>query len=151
MDWLERTRLLKGESVVERYSSAHVLIVGVGGVGAYAAEMLVRSGIGEVTLVDADVVSMTNLNRQLLALHSTLGKSKVEVLKARLLDINPLLKVSCVNEFLKDERIPELLDAAHYDFVVDAIDTLSPKVFFNSKCCKKEYPVGLLYGSRCQV
>ena len=141
MDWLERTRLLKGESVVERYSSAHVLIVGVGGVGAYAAEMLVRSGIGEVTLVDADVVSMTNLNRQLLALHSTLGKSKVEVLKARLLDINPLLKVSCVNEFLKDERIPELLDAAHYDFLVDAIDTLSPKVFLIQNAVKRNIPL----------
>ena len=99
-------------------ASAHVLIVGVGGVGAYAAEMLVRSGVGEVTLVDADVVSLTNLNRQLLALHSTLGESKVEVLKARLLDINPHLKVHCVNEFLKDERIPQLLDSSRFDYVL---------------------------------
>ncbi len=141
MDWLERTKLLKGELAVKRYSSAHVLIVGVGGVGAYAAEMLVRSGVGEVTLVDADVVSLTNLNRQLLALHSTLGESKVEVLKARLLDINPHLKVHCVNEFLKDERIPQLLDSSRFDYVVDAIDTLSPKVFLIQNAMSRNIPL----------
>lgn len=141
MDWLERTKLLMGEVAVERYISAHILIVGVGGVGAYAAEMLVRSGVGELTIVDADVVSESNLNRQLIALHSTLGKSKVEVLKKRLLDINPNLKIHSFNEFLKDERIPELLDSVRFDYVVDAIDTLSPKVFLIQHAIERKIPL----------
>ena len=141
MDWLERTKLLMGEVTVERYISAHILIVGVGGVGAYAAEMLVRSGVGELTIVDADVVSESNLNRQLIALHSTLGKSKVEVLEKRLLDINPNLKIHSFNEFLKDERIPELLDSVRFDYVVDAIDTLSPKVFLIQHAIERKIPL----------
>lgn len=141
MNWLERTKLLKGEWAVKCYSSAHVLIVGVGGVGAYAAEMLVRSGIGEITIVDADVVSETNLNRQLIALCSTVGKPKVDVLKERLLDINPGLKIHCINEFLKDEKIPDLLDSMSFDFVVDAIDTLSPKVFLIQNVMQRAIPL----------
>lgn len=127
--WLSRTALLTGEQRLEKLSKAHVLQVGLGGVGAYSAEMLCRAGIGELTLVDADKVSLTNLNRQLPALHSTLGQSKVRVMEQRLLDINPSLKVHCVEEFIRDGRTGELLTAAPYDYVVDAIDTLSPKVF----------------------
>lgn len=103
--------------------------MGLGGVGAYSAEMLCRAGIGEMTIVDADAVSTTNLNRQLPALHSTIGKSKVEVMAKRLLDINPNLKLHCVELFVRDEKTAELLDSAPFDYVVDAIDTLSPKVF----------------------
>lgn len=126
-DWKQRTRLLLGEEKSERLRRAHVLVVGVGGVGAYAAEMLCRAGVGRLTLVDADTVQPTNINRQLPALHSTLGQPKVEVLAARFRDINPEVELTVLPVFLKDENIPQLLDAARYDFVVDAIDTLAPK------------------------
>ena len=128
-DWLSRTELLIGKESLEMLSTKHVLQVGLGGVGAYCAEMLCRAGIGEMTIVDADTVSVTNLNRQLPALHSTLGKSKVEVMKNRLLDINPDLKLHCVEMFIRDEKTAELLESASYDYVVDAIDSLSPKVY----------------------
>lgn len=126
-DWKQRTRLLLGEEKNERLRQAHVLVVGMGGVGAYAAEMLCRAGIGRLTLVDADIVQPTNINRQLPALHSTLGQPKVEVLAARFRDINPDMELTILPVFLKDENIPRLLDATRYDFVVDAIDTLAPK------------------------
>ena len=126
-DWKQRTRLLLGEEKSERLRQAHVLVVGVGGVGSYAAEMLCRAGVGRLTLVDADTVQPTNINRQLPALHSTLGQPKVEVLAARFRDINPEVELTVLPVFLKDENIPQLLDAARYDFVVDAIDTLAPK------------------------
>ncbi|WP_298073195.1 tRNA threonylcarbamoyladenosine dehydratase [uncultured Bacteroides sp.] len=126
-DWKQRTRLLLGEEKNERLRQAHVLVVGMGGVGAYAAEMLCRAGVGRLTLVDADIVQPTNINRQLPALHSTLGQPKVEVLAARFRDINPDVELTILPVFLKDENIPQLLDATRYDFVVDAIDTLAPK------------------------
>ena len=128
-NWLARTELLLGADDLAKLSDKHVLQVGLGGVGAYSAEMLCRTGIGEMTIVDADAVSTTNLNRQLPALHSTIGKSKVEVMAERLLDINPNLKLHCVEMFVRDEKTAELLDSAPFDYVVDAIDTLSPKVF----------------------
>lgn len=128
-DWLSRTELLFGKEKMERLKNAHVLVVGIGGVGAYTAEQLCRAGIGEMTLVDADSVSLTNLNRQLPALHSTLGLSKVDVMCQRLLDINPDIKLHPIHEFIRDERTPEVLDSAKFDYVVDAIDSLSPKVF----------------------
>lgn len=128
-NWLARTELLLGPAQVETLAHKHVLQVGLGGVGAYSAEMLCRAGIGEMTIVDADSVSVTNLNRQLPALHSTIGKSKVEIMKERLLDINPNLKLHGVEMFIRDEKTAELLDAADYDYVVDAIDSLSPKVY----------------------
>ncbi len=128
-DWQIRTQLLLGEAGLERLAAAHVLQVGLGGVGAYSAEQLCRAGVGEMTIVDADTVSESNINRQLPALHSTVGKSKVQVMAERLLDINPDLKLHCIEEFVRDERTAEILDAAPYDCVLDAIDTLSPKVY----------------------
>ena len=127
--WLSRTELLLGKEKTEHLTAKHVLVVGVGGVGAYAAEMICRAGIGKITIVDGDIIQPSNINRQLPALHSTVGKAKVDVLKERLLDINPAAEIRAINVFLQDERIPELLDADKYDFVIDAIDTLSPKVF----------------------
>ena len=106
-----------------------MLVVGLGGVGAFAAESLCRAGIGELTLVDADVVEESNINRQLLALTTTVGKPKVEVMAERLLQINPAVKLHVIHEFLRDERTLEVLQAADYDYVVDAIDSVSPKVF----------------------
>lgn len=128
-NWKQRTALLLGEEKMERLRNAHVLVVGLGGVGAYAAEMICRAGVGRMTIVDADTVQPTNLNRQLPALHSTLGMPKANILEARLKDINPELELKVLPVFLKDENIPELLDAARYDFIVDAIDTLSPKCY----------------------
>ena len=128
-DWKQRTGLLFGQEKMERMTSAHVLVVGLGGVGAYAAEMICRAGVGQMTIVDADTVQPSNINRQFPALHSTINKEKAEVLAQRFLDINPDIKLTVLPIFLKDENIPELLDAAKYDFIVDAIDTLSPKCF----------------------
>lgn len=128
-DWKQRTRLLLGEEKMQRMADAHVLVVGLGGVGAYAAEMICRAGVGRMTIVDADTVQPSNINRQLPALHSTIGEKKAEVLAQRYRQINPDLQLTIVPVFLKDDNIPELLDAAQYDFIVDAIDTLSPKCF----------------------
>lgn len=122
---------------MERLRQAHVLVVGVGGVGAYAAEMICRAGVGQITIVDADTVQPTNINRQLPALHSTVGKEKAEVLAVRFRDINPDIRLTVLPVFLKDGNIPELLDAAHYDFVVDAIDTLAPKCHLIAEALKR--------------
>ena len=140
-DWKQRTRLLLGEEKSERLRQAHVLVVGVGGVGAYAAEMLCRAGVGRLTLVDADTVQPTNINRQLPALHSTLGQLKVEVLAARFRDINPEVELTVLPVFLKDENIPQLLDAARYDFVVDAIDTLAPKCHLIAEALRRRIKI----------
>lgn len=140
-DWEQRTRLLLGEEKSERLRQAHVLVVGVGGVGAYAAEMLCRAGVGRLTLVDADTVQPTNINRQLPALNSTLGQPKVEVLAARFRDINPEVELTVLPVFLKDENIPQLLDAARYDFVVDAIDTLAPKCHLIAEALRRRIKI----------
>ena len=128
-DWQQRTELLIGSEQLEKLHHSHVLIVGLGGVGAYAAEQLCRAGIGEMTIVDADIVDDSNRNRQLPALISTIGKEKVAVMAERLLQINPDLKLHTLREFVRDEGTIALLEQAPYDYVVDAIDSLSPKVF----------------------
>ena len=120
--------MLIGEQGIERLKNSHVLVVGLGGVGAYAAEQLARAGIGKMTIVDGDVVSITNRNRQLLALRSTLGRPKAEVMAERIRDINPEVELEVVNQYMKDEAIIELVSKP-YDFIVDAIDTVAPKVF----------------------
>lgn len=140
-EWKQRTELLVGEQKMQRMSDAHVLVVGLGGVGAYAAEMICRAGVGQMTIVDADTVQPSNINRQLPALHTTIGRSKAEVLAARFHEINPNLKLTVCPVFLKDENIPELLDAATYDFVVDAIDTLSPKCFLIYHALKRKIKI----------
>lgn len=129
MNWLERTELLVGNEKLDKLKQSNVLIVGLGGVGAYAAEQLCRAGIGNLTIVDADVVEPSNRNRQLPALVSTTGKQKAEILGARFLDINPDLKLKMQNDYVSDEKIIALLQSENYDYIVDAIDTLSPKVF----------------------
>ena len=127
-NWLERTELLLGQDKLNTLRNANVLVVGVGGVGAYAAEMIVRSGVGRMTIADADKVSESNINRQLVALHSTIGREKCDILAERLRDINPELQLSIVNRFIKDDETDALLDSDRFDYVVDAIDTLSPKL-----------------------
>lgn len=140
-DWQQRTQLLLGGEKMERLRRAHVLVVGLGGVGAYAAEMICRAGVGRLTIVDADTVQPTNINRQLPALHSTVGQPKAEVLAARFRDINPDVELTVLPLFLKDENIPELLDAATYDFVVDAIDTLAPKCHLIAEAMKRRIKI----------
>lgn len=140
-DWRQRTWLLLGEEKMERLRRANVLVVGLGGVGAYAAEMICRAGVGHMTIVDADTVQPTNINRQLPAVHSTVGKEKAEVLAARFKDINPDIRLTVLPVFLKDENIPELLDAARYDFVVDAIDTLAPKCHLIAEALKRRIKI----------
>lgn len=122
-------------------SGCHVLVVGLGGVGAYAAEQLCRAGIGKMTIVDADTVNESNLNRQLPALRSTIGRPKAEVVAQRLLDINPELELTVHNEFIRDERTEAILDETNYQFVVDAIDSLSPKVFLLYHALRRQIPV----------
>ena len=129
IEWQQRTELLLGEEKMERLRRAHVLVVGVGGVGAYAAEMLCRAGVGRMTIVDADTVQPSNINRQLPALHSEVGNFKVDVLAERFRDINPGMELTVMPVYLKDEAIPGLLDSTKFDFVVDAIDTVAPKCF----------------------
>lgn len=139
--WQQRTELLLGEEKMKRIRNSHVLVVGLGGVGAYAAEMLCRAGVGRMTIVDADTVQLTNLNRQLPALRSTLGMPKAEVLAARYKDINPAIELTVLPIYLKDENIPELLNSASFDFIVDAIDTISPKCFLICEAMKRHIKI----------
>ena len=140
-EWQQRTKLLLGEEKMERLRKAHVLVVGVGGVGAYAAEMLCRAGVGKMTIVDADTVQPSNMNRQLPALRSALGRFKVDVLAERFRDINPELELHVMPVYLKDEAIPELLDSAAVDFIVDAIDTVAPKCFLIYHALKRRMKI----------
>lgn len=146
-NWKERTILMFGDEIVENLTKANILIVGVGGVGAYAAEMLVRSGIGRLTLVDGDVVNDTNRNRQLIALQSTVGRPKVEVLAERLRDINPDVELRLLQEYLRDERTIEVLESEKYDYVIDAIDTLAPKVYLMHQAFERNIPIISSMGS----
>ncbi len=129
MNWLERTELLFGKEKLDKLNKSNVLVVGLGGVGAYAAEQLCRAGIGTMTIVDGDVVEESNRNRQLVALKSTTGKPKAEILAERFRDINPDINLTVINDFIRDDKTIELLNSQPFDYVVDAIDTLSPKVF----------------------
>ena len=154
MSWLERTEMLVGEDGIARLSSARVAVIGVGGVGGYAAEMIVRAGVGHILILDSDEVSVSNRNRQLLALNSTVGRPKCQVLKERLLDINPDLDIVTVEKFIIAEgAVPDsgfedasgtpsqLLGAYEFDYVVDAIDTLSPKLELIKYCMDRKIPL----------
>lgn len=127
IDWLERTELLVGKETIEKLKNAHVLIVGLGGVGSFAAEFIARAGVGKMTIVDGDVFDITNKNRQLPALDSTIDKSKAEVVAQRLLDINKDLDLNVLNEFISPERAWELMDLKP-DYVMDCIDSITPKI-----------------------
>lgn len=137
MQWLERTELLLGSEKLGMLNKANVMVVGLGGVGAVAAEMICRAGVSKMTIVDGDVVEVSNRNRQLPALVSTTGQSKALVLEERFRNINPDIDLTVLNEFICDERTEQLLDNQHYDYVVDAIDTLSPKVFLVYHCLQR--------------
>ncbi|MEY3416987.1 MAG: hypothetical protein RL060_1098 [Bacteroidota bacterium] len=127
--WNVRTELLLGDEKLHKLTNAKVMIVGLGGVGAAAAEMIARAGVGNMVIVDCDVVEQSNRNRQLGALLSTNGLPKVEAVGHRLKDINPNLNLAMVQVYLINEAIPNLLDQHQPDYVIDAIDTLTPKIY----------------------
>ncbi len=127
--WQSRTELHTGSEGVERLRNAEVLVIGLGGVGAMASEMLCRAGIGKMTIVDGDIVMPTNRNRQIPALTSTEGKPKAEVMAQRLKDINPDIELTVIYEYVTDQRMIDILSSRPFDYVVDAIDTLSPKIY----------------------
>jgi len=135
--WLARTELLIGKEKIKKLQNSHVLVAGLGGVGGYAAEAIGRAGVGEMTIIDSDVVTVTNRNRQLLATRSAERKEKIKLMAERLMDINPDLKLHALNIYLKDEKIPDVLNQK-FDYVVDAIDTLSPKIFFIKNCVERK-------------
>ena len=145
--WSDRTELLLGKEKMQRLRDAHVLVVGVGGVGAYAAEMLCRAGVGEMTLIDADTVQPTNINRQLPATHATLGRPKVEVLAERFRTINPDIKLHALCQYLKEEDIVSppieggVWGGAPFDFIVDAIDTIAPKCALITEALRRHIPI----------
>jgi tRNA A37 threonylcarbamoyladenosine dehydratase len=127
LSWLSRTELLIGKPKLDKLQQAHVLVVGMGGVGSFAAEFICRAGVGQMTIVDGDVVDPSNRNRQLPALSTTHGQSKADVMGERLLAINPDLKLTIKHEFITPDTAADLL-SRHYDYVVDAIDSLTPKL-----------------------
>ncbi|MDH5610547.1 MAG: tRNA threonylcarbamoyladenosine dehydratase [Cyclobacteriaceae bacterium] len=126
--WLERTELLIGKEALARLHASHVLVVGLGGVGSYAAETLVRAGLGKITIIDGDRVDPTNKNRQLQALDSTVGQPKAYVLRDRFLDINPELEVAVVDHFMEPDVMHAFLQEQAFDFVLDCIDSILPKL-----------------------
>ncbi len=145
-EWLQRTELLLGNERLAQLRQAHILVVGLGGVGAYAAEMLCRSGVGKMTIVDGDKIHATNRNRQLIALSSLEGLPKAATMGERLLDINPELELMVHDEYIKDDRMMEILDGK-FDYVIDAIDTLAPKVFLIYHSVSKDLKIVSSMGS----
>ncbi len=144
--WQERAGLLFKESGIEKLKKAKVLVVGLGGVGSFAAEFLARAGVGHLTIVDGDVVDITNINRQLQALHSTIGMIKVELMANRLQDINPELEIVKVQEFLSPERAYELV-TDEFDYVLDCIDSITPKLNLIKAAKFKKVPIISIMGA----
>jgi tRNA threonylcarbamoyladenosine dehydratase len=138
--WQERAALLFKEEGLQKLKNANVLIVGLGGVGSFAAEFVVRAGVGKITIVDGDVVDITNVNRQLPALHSTVGMPKVTIVGDRLMDINPELQLTRIEEFISPERAHEIV-TEDYDYVMDCIDSVTPKVNLILAAKKKKVKV----------
>lgn len=140
-DWLQRSELLIKNEGIEKLKNANILVVGLGGVGSFAAEFLARAGVGNLTIVDGDTVDITNVNRQLPALHSTVGKNKVEVVAERILDINPEVQLIPINEFLSPERMDEMLENNKFDYVLDCIDSVSPKLALIKACRRRKIKI----------
>ena len=145
-DWRERTGMLLGEAALAALGEKCVAVVGLGGVGAFAAEMVVRAGVGRMVILDSDRVALSNKNRQLLALDSTLGRPKTEVLRERLLDINPELRLTVIDSYLDESNVAELLPQG-IDFLIDAIDTLAPKLALIRHCVENHIPLVSSMGS----
>ena len=147
LPWQERTLLLMGEENLQKLSDSVVAVIGLGGVGAYAAEMLARAGVGRLILLDSDCVAESNKNRQLLALDSNMGRKKTEVMAARLRDINPALELTLIDDYLTQDNVATLLGPFKPDFLVDAIDTLTPKLSLIHYCVNASIPLVSSMGS----
>ena len=139
--WMSRTQLLLGDEATEQLMHKNVLVVGLGGVGGICAEMLARAGVGKMTIVDGDTIDLSNGNRQIAALHSTEKKLKTEVMAKRLKDINPAIDLTVLPEFIQGERTVEIVASGNYDYAVDCIDTLTPKVWLIKTCVDKKIPI----------
>jgi tRNA threonylcarbamoyladenosine dehydratase len=139
--WLERTALLIGNDQIEALNKANILLVGLGGVGSFAGEFLIRAGVGKITIIDGDIVDRTNINRQLQALHSTVAMGKAELLKERFLDINPKLDVTPISVFLNPEDMEALLKKEKFDYVLDCIDSFSPKLMLIELAYKNNFKI----------
>lgn len=140
-DRTSRTQLLLGTEGLKRLKESNLLIVGVGGVGGYAAELLARAGIGRITLVDGDRVEPTNMNRQIVALESSLGQYKAEVMARRISQINPEIEVTSIDRFMEVNDITDLLEGCHYSFIVDAIDSVAPKCALITEAFRLHIPI----------
>ena len=149
--WMGRTQLLLGDEKIEALMSKNVLVVGLGGVGGICAEMIARAGVGKMTIVDADTVDLSNANRQIPALHSTAGKLKAEVMAERLKDINPELDLTVLVKYVQNEIIDTILDEGNFDYAVDCIDTLGPKVQFIKACKDRGIPIVTSLGAGGKV
>ncbi len=145
-DWLCRTELLLGKEKLSKLKNAHVLIAGLGGVGGYVVENLCRAGINKFTLVDNDKVNISNLNRQIIASKRTIGQPKVDLIKSRLLEINPHVDIQIINKFITEENISEIVDQ-DFNCIADAIDTLTPKVGLLAEAVRQHIPVVSSMGS----
>ncbi|PVX51775.1 tRNA A37 threonylcarbamoyladenosine dehydratase [Balneicella halophila] len=139
-DWLVRTELLVKEEGIRKLQSANVLVVGLGGVGAAATEFIVRAGVGKMIIVDGDVIDTSNINRQLPALHNTVGKSKVSIVAQKLKNINPKLILTEIEEFIEPDRVESLLSEG-FDYVVDCIDSITPKLHIIAEAKAREIPI----------
>ena len=135
-NWLERTALLLGEEKIDRLKNAHVMIVGLGGIGSFAGEFIARSGVGTMTIIDGDVFDKTNKNRQLTALDSTIDRNKAVVLAERIREINPDIQINIVEEFVLPERVWKLLEEYKPDYVMDCIDSVTPKIEWIKACLR---------------
>ncbi len=145
--WLSRTQLLLGDEQTTNLINKHVLVVGLGGVGGICAEMIARAGVGKMTIVDGDVIDLSNCNRQVAALHSKEKQLKAEVMGERLRDINPRIDLEVITDFIKDEKTVALVQSAPFDYAVDCIDTLSPKVGFIRACVENGIPIVSSFGA----
>lgn len=141
LSWLSRTELLVGKDNVIKFTKKHVLVVGMGGVGSFAAEFICRSGVGEMTIVDGDTVDPSNRNRQLPALATTHGQLKVEIMAERLKAINPEIKLNIIKEFIDPAMVETILNENKFDYMVDAIDSFTPKITFLTTAVKYKIPI----------
>ena len=138
--WLNRTKELIGKDALEKLKNSRIAIFGIGGVGGYAAEALVRTGVGKIDVIDNDTINETNLNRQIISLHSTIGQYKVDVMAKRALDINPDIKITTYKTFFNEDTINEF-DFSKYNYVIDAIDTVKSKLLLIETCKKLNIPI----------
>lgn len=139
-EWLQRTELLLGNEALERMRNLNILVVGLGGVGSFAAEFLARAGVGNMTIVDGDTVDLSNTNRQLPAMHSTVGQLKTDIMAARMRDINPELNLKVLSEFLTPKSVKELI-TKEFDYVFDCIDSIQPKQYLIVACKQNDVRV----------